>query len=149
MDLVFLLDASSSVGAEDFQNVLTFVKHLLQDADIDDGQARVGLLSFSTDINIHFQLGEFRKKRDILKAVDKTPYNPGSTNTADAILAMRTEMFTKQNGDRKRVPNMAVVITDGLSNFNSDRTVTEAIKAHAEGIHVFAIGKMILICIFT
>ena len=141
MDLVFLLDASSSVGGEDFQNVLTFVAHLLKEAEIDNGQVRVGLMSYSTDVHIHFHLGAFKKEADIKREIEETPYKPGSTNTADALLAMRSEMFTKQNGDRKKVPNVAVVITDGISNFNSDRTAAEAIKAHVEGIHIFAIGK--------
>ena len=49
-------------------------------------------------------------------------------------------MFNVANGDRIGVPNVAVLITDGVSNLNSERTIPEAIRAHARDIHVFAIG---------
>ncbi len=45
-DLVFLLDSSSSVGSENFRDMLDFVAGVLQDADIDDGQIRVGAMTF-------------------------------------------------------------------------------------------------------
>ncbi len=45
-DLVFLLDSSSSVGRTNFNNMVDFVAGVLQDADIDDGQIRVGAMTF-------------------------------------------------------------------------------------------------------
>ncbi len=53
----------------------------------------------------------------------------GRTNTAEALLYLRSEMFTPFNGDRLDVPNYAVVITDGESNINEERTLPEAIEA--------------------
>ena len=64
----------------------------------------------------------------------------GSTNTADSIEAMRNEMFTAENGDRPDVRNMAIIITDGVSNINSRRTIPEADLAKEEGIHIYTVG---------
>ena len=50
------------------------------------------------------------------------------------------QMFSRQNGDRPRVRNMAIVITDGVSNINARRTIPEAEGARAEGIHIYVIG---------
>ena len=49
-------------------------------------------------------------------------------------------MYTAANGDRPGVPNVAIVITDGVSNINSRRTIPEAEQARAAGIHIYAIG---------
>lgn len=140
-DIAFLVDSSSSVNRENFQKVLSFIADLLEDADIDrKREIRVGLITYSSDVTINFNLGQHKRKRDLINETVNAPYTEGSTNTADAILAMRTEVFNTKNGDRKRIPNVAVVVTDGISNLNSDRTVTEAIRAQAAGIHIFAIG---------
>jgi collagen type VI alpha len=68
------------------------------------------------------------------------PYRHGSTNTADALKTMRTQMFTQANGDRPDVDNICIVVTDGVSNINSRRTIPEAEQARADGIHIYAIG---------
>jgi collagen type VI alpha len=134
------------VGPEYFQQVLTFLTQLLDDARIGGGDGmRIGFMTYSTDVTIHFYLGEYKRKEDVLKEIIQAEYLPGSTNTADAILAMRTEMFNTKNGDRKKAPNIAMIISDGISNLNSDRTVTEAIRAHTAGIHVFAVGRCLIL----
>ena len=76
----------------------------------------------------------------MFQAIDDIPYIYGSTNTADAIEMMRTVMFTPRNGDRSGVPNVGVIITDGISNINSQRTIPEAEYARDEKIHIYAIG---------
>ena len=38
------------------------------------------------------------------------------------------------------MPNFAIIITDGISNLNSERTIPEAILTHAAGVHVYVIG---------
>ena len=44
--MVFLLDSSSSVGRPNFHDMLDFVVGVLRDADIDDGQIRIGAMTF-------------------------------------------------------------------------------------------------------
>jgi hypothetical protein len=53
---------------------------------------------------------------------------------------MRTQIFTSQNGDRDDVPNIAIILTDGVSNVNSRETIPEAERVRSEGIHIYAIG---------
>ena len=49
-------------------------------------------------------------------------------------------MFTEDNGDRESVPNFAVVITDGESTVNKERTLPEAREARISGIHIIAVA---------
>ena len=74
------------------------------------------------------------------RAIRNIPYIPGSTNTADALLVMREDIFNVATGDRDDIPNVAIVITDGISNLNSHRTLPEAHKSWDQGIHIFTIG---------
>ena len=75
-----------------------------------------------------------------MNAIDAIENRFGSTNTADAIELMRTELYTADNGDRYGVPNVAIIVTDGVSNINSRLTIPEARQARAEGIHIYTVG---------
>jgi uncharacterized protein with von Willebrand factor type A (vWA) domain len=117
-----------------------FIKYFLYNAAIDNGNVRVGIIIYSTDDHLQFNLNAYQDKLNMFDAIEAIPYIHGSTNTADALKTMRTEMFTPANGDRPDIPNVAIVVTDGVSNINSRRTIPEAEQARAEGIHIYAIG---------
>ena len=140
VDMVFVLDASTSVTELNFLVMKDFIKDFLFSANIDGGNVRVGMIIYSTEDHLQFHLNGYRNKIDLYTAIDDIPYRHGSTNTADALQTMRTQMFTAANGDRPGVPNVAIVITDGVSNINARRTIPEAESARADGIHIYAIG---------
>ena len=140
VDMVFVVDASTSVTEYNFLVMKDFIKDFLFNANIDDGNVRVGIIIYSTEDYLQFHLNEHKDKLALFTAIDDIPYRYGSTNTADALNTMRTQMYTEANGDRPGVPNVAIVITDGVSNINSRRTIPEAEQARAEGIHIYAIG---------
>ncbi len=48
VELVFLVDSSASVGAENFFNELKFVKKLLADFTVSTETARVAVITFSS-----------------------------------------------------------------------------------------------------
>ncbi|XP_062585272.1 cartilage matrix protein-like isoform X2 [Saccostrea cucullata] len=140
MDLVFILDSSTSIGYDYFNKMTAFVKKFLQAANIVCGETRVGLMSYSTRVTIEFQLNTYDTKTELIDAVDKIPWRYGSTNTADALKTMHEEMFSYANGDRPGVQNICIIMTDGVSNINNGRTIPEAEKARKKGIHIYAIG---------
>ena len=137
---MFVLDASTSVTEPNFELMKDFVKDFLYEADIDGGNVRVGVIIYSTRDHVEFQMNTYSTKADVYNAVDEIPWRYGSTNTADALKTMRTDMFTRQNGDRPDVENICIVVTDGVSNINARRTIPEAEQARGEGIHIYAIG---------
>lgn len=120
--------------------MLRFVIDFLSTADIDSGSVRVGAVIYSTEVHIQFNLNTYRTKQEILDAFGKIPFIYGSTNTYGALNIMRTEMFTRGNGDRPNVHNIVMLITDGVSNINPTLTVPEAVRAQAENIHIYAVG---------
>ena len=107
MDLVFDIISGLSVGS----------------------QARVGLLTYASDVSVIFQLSTFAHTIDALNAASIF-YTGGSTNTAAAIETADNIMFTAQNGDRRGVRNVLVLLTDGQST-DPSATVQAAMNARS------------------
>lgn len=141
MDLVFVLDASTSVTEKNFKLMLDFLKFFLIPANIDDDKVRVGVVIYSTKVSIQFQMNQYiGQKGALYKAIDNIPYEYGSTNTYGGLNIMRTQMFLSAVGDRPDVKNYCILITDGVSNINARRTIPEAVKARDDNIHMYVIG---------
>lgn len=51
LDIVFLIDASSSVGKNNFKSELKFVKKILSDVTVDSSHTRVAIVTFSSPSN--------------------------------------------------------------------------------------------------
>ncbi len=141
-DIVFAVDASSSVKEHNFREQLRFVSRIVQRLDVDGGHARVGLLSFHSYPRIHFHLRDYKTQSQVLEAIKSVWYRYGGTNTADAIRTVRKVMFTRSKGARTvdGVPQVLVLITDGVSNMDANQTMPEAQVAHKAGIHIYTIG---------
>ena len=75
--------------------------------------------------------------------VRNLPYLNQNTNTAAALRAMTSQVYTGNSslsGDRPAVRNIAVVLTDGKSTVNADDTLPAAEAAQAAGVQIFSIG---------
>lgn len=48
IDMVFLVDSSSSVGKENFENEISFVKRILSDLNVSFNYTRVALITYSS-----------------------------------------------------------------------------------------------------
>ncbi|XP_063412871.1 protein crumbs-like isoform X2 [Mytilus trossulus] len=140
VDIVIILDTSTSVGPVNLQKMKKFCKDFLTKADLGSENIQVGIVSFSFVGRIEFHLNTYSSSQDIIKAIDAITYRHGSTNTFGALKTMRSQMFTAANGDRDGVPNVVLILIDGVSNVNSARTIPEAERARSEGIHIYAVG---------
>lgn len=140
IDLIFVLDYSSSIGNSKYSYVRDFVSSFITDMDL-EGDSRVGVVLFSDDERLGFQLNAYTSQRDAANAVESIPYLGGRTNTASAIEYMRSTMFTSNMGDRSDVPNVAIVLTDGGSN-KPDKfaVIGAAMEAKKRGIHMLVLG---------
>ena len=71
-----------------------------------------------------------------INAIDSIQWLDQETNTSGALWYMR-ELFKRSNNVQK----IGVIITDGASNRDADRTIPEATLTKASGVELFAIGK--------
>ena len=139
VDLVFILDASGSIQAHNFNIMKQFVADFVEEIDVDTGGARIALISYSNNVRREFDLNTYDNRRDIINAVMNVPYIRGTTNTASALQYIRTEVFQQARGDRPGARNVAFLITDGQSNDNR-QTLVEARRAKDADIHIFVAG---------
>ena len=56
-----------------------------------------------------------------------------------SILFTMTQVFS-QKGDRPLAPNTAIVITDGVSTYDPEKTIPYANDAKRDGIKIMAVG---------
>ncbi|KAK3100192.1 hypothetical protein FSP39_015985 [Pinctada imbricata] len=138
-DIVFAVDDSSSVFITSFKKVKSFIKRVLLPANIDSGDVRVGLLRFSDDVSVEFDLNTYTSKKELFRHVDSMQRAFGNTYTAEALRVMNEEMFNQSKGDRDNVQNIAIVVTDGRSIFLQE-TLARAKQARQNGVHIFVIG---------
>ena len=139
-DIVFLVDASSSVGDTHFGQQMDFIHTIATQVDYDNGGIRFGVSTFSSAAHVHFNLNATSDLTSLQRELRAIPYLFGSTNTAEGIRKVRTEMFTEALGDRPKIPNILILLTDGLSNINSERTISEAKLARQENIYILTVG---------
>ncbi|XP_021375374.1 cartilage matrix protein-like [Mizuhopecten yessoensis] len=131
---------STSVGYKNFHKVLEFLEAFLFHDDIDSGTVRVGVVGYSSDANVEFFLNQYSTTDTLYKAIDNIQYMLGNTNTAAGLRVTRSAMFTVDHGDRPDAENIAIIVTDGVSNVNSRNTIPEAEMMRNSGIKIYAIG---------
>ncbi|KAK2157693.1 hypothetical protein LSH36_186g01011 [Paralvinella palmiformis] len=137
-DVVFALDASSSIWQLDFTKQLSFVEDVVSIFEISDNATRVGVLTYADRVRRHFHLHKHTDGAELRAAIGEIEQSGGNTNTAAAIRAIRKHYFAPRRS-RPDVVHIGIVITDGRSD-NPKETARQARMARKEGIHLFAVG---------
>lgn len=136
-------DANPPGGIPDnWQLQLEFLTTLVRAFDVGPDATRVGAVVFSEQVILEFFLSTFDTADAIIQALLNTPYLGQTTNTPEALLQTRTQCFNAANGDRNGVPNLAIVVTDGLP-FPPERrqpALDEAQTLKDTGATVISIG---------
>ena len=138
-DIVFLVDGSSSISIDNFTFAREFIKSVITGLNIGPDKVRIGLAQYSDEPHQEFLLNDHMDKKSLLLALDEFPYRTGNTSMGKAMDCLMKRYFTEEAGSRisKRVPQIAVVITDGDSG---DDVVAPAKSLRQHGVIVFGIG---------
>ena len=118
-DIIFVVDSSGSVGSSNFALVKSFLSEIVSRLDIDRGTTHVGLVTYSTYARTRFYLSSYTSVASVQSAISRLTYPGGITNTAAALAHVRASMLISWRGDRRNVPNVVVVLTDGRSTNSS------------------------------
>jgi hypothetical protein len=136
-------DNNPSDGSYDnWQLVLEFMTQIVNALTIGPDQTRIGVVKFANKGESMFYLNDHDTASEINNAILSISYEGGNTNTSGGLREMTLNQFNFARGDRIGVKNVAVVITDGISTFDSQRTILDAVTAHNQGIEVYSIGVM-------
>lgn len=143
LDIVLMIDTSGSIRESRFNILQDFAQDFVLSLEISSDTGRIGTLSYSDDVKVEFNLGTYHTAEDVAHAIEMIQYRAGKTNTAEALRVVREDMFTEANGDRSDVPNILIIITDGISTVNTEETIPEAVKTKVSGIHILLVGAEI------
>ncbi|KAI4875292.1 hypothetical protein NFI96_022562 [Prochilodus magdalenae] len=136
-DLVFLVDGSWSVGRENFKFIRNFIGAVSGAFDIGEEKTRVAVVQYSTDTRTEFNLNQYYRRAELLRAIKNLPYKGGNTMTGEAIDYLVKNTFMEAAGARKSFPKVAMIITDGKSQ---DPVDEYAKRLRNIGAEVFVLG---------
>jgi len=98
------------------------------------------LLRQGNKATLNFYLTNFTDVRSLTTAIRNIQYLGGNTNTTGGLRLMRTEVFNGANGDRSDVPNVAILITDGIPTREVDLLPGEVATIKSLGIRIVGVG---------
>ena len=138
IDLVFAIDESSSIAnitSDGFDLIREFAANISSTLDIGLQGSLVGVILFSSNASIEFNVTRHTDEASLLTAIDKLPYRGGGTNTAAALDLLRT---AGQPGGALNLRNgfthIAALVIDGVSN-DQNATLTAANALHSTNIY--------------
>ncbi|XP_062388354.1 cartilage matrix protein-like [Sardina pilchardus] len=135
-DIVFLLDGSGSVAADQFLIMKTFVKNMTRSLLPYD--TLFSFAQYSSSFNKHVNFNQF-SRTTFESRVNSIVQSRGGTYTAWAMEKVVQEMFDSSVGARAGAKRFLIVITDGQSS-DSINYPSVAAQADASNITRYAIG---------
>uniref|UniRef100_A0A3Q2CZJ5 Sushi, von Willebrand factor type A, EGF and pentraxin domain containing 1 n=1 Tax=Cyprinodon variegatus TaxID=28743 RepID=A0A3Q2CZJ5_CYPVA len=141
LDLVFLVDESSSVGSNNFQSELRFIRKMLSDFPVAPENTRVALVTFSSKNHVvtrvdHISAPKSHHHKCSLfnQEIPAINYRGGGTYTKGAF--QRAAQILRQS--RGNATKAIFLITDGYSNGGDPRPVAAALRER--GVEIFTLG---------
>uniref|UniRef100_A0A671PAW8 Sushi, von Willebrand factor type A, EGF and pentraxin domain-containing protein 1 n=1 Tax=Sinocyclocheilus anshuiensis TaxID=1608454 RepID=A0A671PAW8_9TELE len=141
LDLVFLVDESSSMGASNFGSELRFVRKLLSDFPVAPEATRVALVTFSSKSHVVTRVdyvsaptAHQHKCSLFSKEIPSITYRGGGTYTRGAF--QRAAQILRHS--RENATKVIFLITDGYSNGGDPRPVAAALRER--DVEIFTLG---------
>ncbi|NP_001243217.1 von Willebrand factor precursor [Xenopus tropicalis] len=138
MDVIFVLDGSSSVRASQFEEMKTFVKAFIKKVNIGVGATQVSVLQYGWRNILEIAWTDPQEKESLLKAVDNIQKaEDGPAKIGEALLfGVRTAM-SEVHGARPGSTKIAVIV---ITDVSVDQVAEAANSAVINRVSVFPIG---------
>ena len=146
---MFVVDSSGSIRDQNIRGqkdnwlqILEFMNSLIDRLDIGLNTARIGVVRYGNQATNIFYLNDpiNNDKSQVKARVSGMRYMGENTNTSGGLRIMNGQQFIQSRGDRPNVPNIAIVITDGESTYDKERTVSDAVAARDNNIEIVVVG---------
>ena len=136
-DVVFMIDASGSIGSSNFQQIREFTANITARLIHNSPQSRVGVILFSTSAQLYFNLQVYTSLNTLLSAINNLPYSGGGTDIAEALMLLLRSYQLRLRHDSSKT---AIIITDGQSH-NPPEILSAITALHASKMYnIFAVG---------
>ncbi|OWF39823.1 uncharacterized protein LOC110464583 isoform X2 [Mizuhopecten yessoensis] len=136
-DVVFLLDASGSIGSSNFILMKFFIKNITANILLDPTAIQVSVVTFASVPRYEFWLNEHYGALTLNPAIDSIVYTNAGTYIASGLQYVRDNALAAQNGARADSEKVIILMTDGVS---SDNSATIASTLRNNGVLVACVG---------
>ena len=136
------MDMSSSITSKNYPKEKGFVKNVADTFSISSTKTDVGVVTYNQDAKLWISFGQYNNNDDFKKAVDQIPYWGGSTRIDNGLQMASVELFGTIKGERAKLPNVLILLTDGKQNSDPRATPLEeaVLPLFQLGVKVFAVG---------
>ena len=114
VDLAFIIDASGSIGAVNFQKILEFVAKIVDAFEIKENGTHVGVIHYSDDAFLDFDFKKFQgaelTRENVVKEINKISVTEGQTRIDLALIKAKDELFSLKGGMRPDKPKVTSMI---------------------------------------
>ena len=109
IDLAIVLDASASIGEENFKLGKDFAKRLIKRFTISKDNVQVSVIAFSQYINIASRFNDNNDEKSLDNTLDNIVYEASSSGTGKTLEAVNFEVFTEKSGARSARPGKKTI----------------------------------------
>ena len=143
VDLIFAIDASGSVGRENYEKQKEFMKILASRYDLENS-SRAAVIVFSNHASNEIQLGAMNTPMSFATAVDNIPYFEAFTRIDLALRLVHDEYFT--TGSSNETERLVILLTDGKQTIDDFMTpdyipIEDTVQLlRSKSARIFAVG---------
>merc|ERR1712226_973872 len=139
VDVIFVLDGSSSVGPKNFTVAQNFINGIVDKFNVSPEGVKIGLLQYSTRPRIEFNLNDHKTKKSVKAAVKNIDWILGDTHTALVLRETHNSMVAPAYRKESKRSRFVIVITDGdPQDFKQVPAAVDQLTG--KGVKIFAIG---------
>ncbi|GMT11631.1 hypothetical protein PFISCL1PPCAC_2928, partial [Pristionchus fissidentatus] len=163
IDLLFLVDSSSSIGLHAFEQIKQNIDLLLQDVDIAPGRSRVAMIQFARQPTVVFGFDKYFSADAVKRAINRMPYTGGATYLAKALAFAAGILWHEQNLKEEKLEalenapiprhdrlQILLVVSDGSSEDNVNQATAqlhEQLQVKVAGLVTRSLNKEKLVSV--
>ena len=142
IDVGFMLDSSSRIGKDTFQEEIIFFKNLAARIGAGSSNSRIAAATFGRDWKLNIKLNDYSDIKSFNEALDRISAMGDKARLNDALHFAHQELFSLTNGGRAGVPKFLIITLNGSSiNDDSAQNVARIAAAlQSEGIKIFFVA---------
>lgn len=117
LDIGFVLDTSSSISHQDFEDAKKFIINTTSFFDIDSGLVRVALITYADVARIRVNWDQSRSQVSLDNMISALNYESGGTETAKALnLASQLFANARRNAVKVGITGLGKIIIKSVPN---------------------------------
>jgi len=124
--------------------MLSFVNLVIDRLTISQYAQRVSFVSYGDRAIVDFRFNAYNNAQSVKQRVSSINYlGHAGSNLADALDAIRNQVFLTSSGARSWAPRVAVVVADRSPTIRAQQTVSAATQARAARIQIIPVGVIV------